>query len=124
MTRKIIRFQCITETLLDSFLHTMSRFRIKDHIYHFYEKCIIVTHDKKPVQGRLYLYTSDELNNINMNLKTPCVLMVINKNSCQLDKWKEYCDVNLIPFVIHHNRESCDESYYTIFSWLLTISHS
>ncbi len=128
MSSKLIRFQCVTQSLLDLFLHTMSRFRIQHHIYDFNEKCIIVTHDKKPVQGRLYLHTSDELSELDMSLKEPCVFMVISRsdNSSHpvLDKWKEYCDENFIPFVVHNSRESCDELYYTIFSWLLSITHS
>lgn len=126
MSSKLIRFQCVTQCLLDLFLQAMSRFRIQHHIYNFNEKCIIVTHDKKPVQGRLYLYTCDELSELDMSLTEPCVLMVVNNlsNSRVLDKWKAYCDEKLIPFVLHNSRESCDELYYTVFSWLLSITHS
>jgi hypothetical protein len=126
MSSKLKRFQCVTQSLLDLFLQAMSRFRIQHHIYNFNEKCMIVTHDKKPVQGRLYLYTCKELADIDMSLTEPCALMVVNNlsNSCVLDKWKAYCDANGIPFVVHHRRESYDESFYTIFSWLLSITHS
>jgi hypothetical protein len=128
MSSKQKRFQCVTLSLLDVFLNTMSRFRVQHHIYNFNETCSIVTHDKKPVQGRLYLYTSTELNEWNesnaFHFIKPCVLMVIKTDTYSLDKWKDYCDARLIPFVVHHNRESCDEQYYTIFSWLLSISHS
>ncbi len=127
MSSKLKRFQCVTESLLDLFLKAMSRFRIQHHIYNFNEKCIIVTHDKKPVQGRLYFYTCKELADLDMSLTEPCALMVVNTNDSSnnvLDKWRAYCDANGIPFVVHNNRESCDELYYTVFSWLLSITHS
>lgn len=124
------RFQCITKSLLDSFLMTMSRFQ-KDPLKSVYqlndkESFKIITHNKKPVDSRFYLFTLEELNE-ETEIQLPCALMVVGipefltfQQTACISFCKELCQRKKIPHVfIQKDTESRDESYQFLFSELL-----
>jgi hypothetical protein len=82
---------------------------------------------KANVQGRIYLYSFDELELPDVSHDLPTIVFIVDikdpdeKGFEMLCAWSTYCNERAIPFYFRKEvNERMDEMYVKAFSWLMT----
>ena len=124
-------FQCMASSrTTDEWLDHMSRFRVCHHKYRFGEDIIHIStyFSTTPVLGTLYIYQYDELPEI-IPFHNKSSALVISDIPKELSNTEYTKLIGLYNYCIEHNiyivlltrpeKESRDEIYYKVFTWLI-----
>jgi hypothetical protein len=124
-------FQCIASPhTTDEWLDHMTRFRLHHHKYRFGDETVYIStyFSTTTVSGTLYIYHYDELPDT-VPFQNIATALVITDIPSELTTMEYTNLLNLHDYCIKHNiyivllarpeKESRDEVYYKIFTWLI-----